>query len=71
MYIHKNPLYVGQTGGLTEIQLHHTQLPTHSHRILASSELADENSPIGNTWATTEINVNVYNPFNGDQPMTQ
>lgn len=62
-----NGLILAETGGAEEVTLAVSQIPAHSHPLLASSGPASSNSPIGNLPAeTTTINLYIEDSPNSN-----
>jgi len=78
-----NGFILAETGGAEEITLTVTQIPAHSHPVLASSLRGNTTSPAGATWAgtavetpyhsgtpDTDLRPNLVNATGGSQPHT-
>jgi len=75
---------LAETGGVEEVTLNVNQIPTHSHSLLAATDLADTASPanaqLGTTppgskmyssaTPTTALNTAAVTPVGGSQPHT-
>jgi microcystin-dependent protein len=51
---------LGETGGVEAVTLTVTQIPAHSHPLLASNDLAAANTPAGSMPAVTNVAKKVY-----------
>ena len=63
-----SPRDLGETGGSATVTLLDSEMPAHSHQVLASARPAEENDAQGQYWASTSVSL--YTPANqGLQPM--
>jgi microcystin-dependent protein len=63
-----NSLILAETGGAEEVTLTASQIPTHSHPMVASSSFGTLPTPQGNILSKT-TNVDLYSGFAADVPM--
>jgi microcystin-dependent protein len=69
------PIHVGngftlaETGGAETITLTVSQIPQHSHPLLASTDLAQQSSPSGNLTAQSGSSTHIYRPATPAQTM--
>ncbi len=60
---------ISQTGGAETVQLNTTQIPIHSHLVLASANAGTDAKPTASTYLSTEgpsgVQVGTYQPFTG------
>lgn len=72
---------IGETGGSETVSLLESEIPSHSHGMVVSSQQALENSPAGQKWAAgdginlyappgpiVQMSPNMLTPAGGDQP---
>jgi microcystin-dependent protein len=57
------PRSIGQKFGEERVSLSVDQLPSHSHTMRASSELANSKTPANALPAQTELPLNIYSPY--------
>ena len=55
---------LGQTGGSTSHTLSLAEMPSHTHTVTASSEIADSANPQGRAWATGGSAASYHNQAN-------
>ncbi|HEX2904671.1 MAG TPA: tail fiber protein [Jatrophihabitans sp.] len=54
--VHQGSGYpLAMTGGAEQVVLSQQNLPTHTHPVLASSQVADQTSPANNFWGTSTM----------------
>lgn len=59
-----SPLPLGAAGGVEQVTLTASQIPSHGHGLAGSSKIADQTDP-GNNLPAKSLNVDLYS---GDQP---
>jgi microcystin-dependent protein len=59
---------LGEHGGAEEVTLTAQQIPTHTHSLMATKNLATSGTPSGNTLATTQASTITL--YGTDQPTT-
>lgn len=47
---------IGQSAGVPTVTLTTNQLPVHTHRASATTQIGDQRGPIGNVWAAAAVN---------------
>ena len=62
---------LGQTGGSETHTLSGTELPAHTHQVIASSEEGDSNDPTNNFFANTKVLDKEYKVGVGDTNMAK
>lgn len=56
---------LGQTGGVQTVTLTTQEMPLHQHAVNASGNNADQNTPVGNVWATGRVGRAAVNLYSG------
>ena len=54
---------LGETGGASSISLLQTEMPTHYHSALCSTNAGDQPSPGGNVWAVAKVGRQADNRY--------
>lgn len=56
-----NGFTLAETGGVETVTLTVSQIPAHSHALLATSSFATANSPAGNVLGQNNFNIKLFN----------
>ncbi len=64
--------FLGEEAGETAVTLLDTEMPAHTHTVMASSQGADQADPSGNVWAQAVSDQGAFNYYNtsGPNPMS-
>ena len=60
--------FLGANSGEPSLTLIDTEMPVHTHQVIATSQAADQPTPVGNVWAQAIGDVSAVNYYNTTGP---